>query len=194
MKKFTKPSEKRLYKCYHAMKNRCSNPNNESYYRYGGRGISVCAEWLNGFDEFYSWALANGYSDNLTIDRIDNDGNYCPENCRWISIKQQMTNTSKNLFADYNGKRTALATVAQELNIPEHVLRQRYHRGERGDVIFRACYGSKKKVRCIEKDIVFDSISDAEKYVGLGHGGIRHVIKGLNKTAGGYTWELYLDE
>jgi hypothetical protein len=73
------------------MKARCNNTNNNRYYAYGARGISVCKEW-ESFANFKEWAIANGYADSLTIDRIDTNGNYCPENCRWIEPKDQSKN------------------------------------------------------------------------------------------------------
>ena len=70
------------------MKQRCNNPNRHNYDNYGGRGIKVCDEWKNDFQAFYDWAMANGYHDDLTIDRIDNDGNYEPNNCQWITLEE----------------------------------------------------------------------------------------------------------
>lgn len=84
-------SRTRLYRCWQDMKDRCLNKNNKFYHRYGGRGISFCNEWKD-FEPFRDWALANGYDDKLTIDRIDNDGNYCPENCKWSTQHEQSLN------------------------------------------------------------------------------------------------------
>lgn len=82
----------RLYSIWENIKQRCYNPNCKQYNDYGGRGIKVCQEWLK-FKPFYDWAMVSGYSDNLTIDRIDNDSNYCPNNCKWSTRFEQQRNT-----------------------------------------------------------------------------------------------------
>lgn len=86
-------SNTRLYKIWIGMKGRCYNPNKDSYTNYGAKGITVCDEWLNSFKSFQDWAEANGYSDTLSIDRIDNAGNYEPDNCRWETALVQSSNT-----------------------------------------------------------------------------------------------------
>lgn len=82
----------RLYRIWKGMKNRCYNPKQSRYNIYGGRGITICDEWLNDFQVFRSWALTNGYQESLTIDRIDNDKGYNPDNCRWATYSEQIHN------------------------------------------------------------------------------------------------------
>lgn len=93
-------SNTKLYHVWASMKNRCDNPHARHYDRYGGRGISYCKEWSH-FEPFYDWAMSNGYADGLTIDRINNDGNYEPTNCRWITIQEQQSNKTQRKSADY---------------------------------------------------------------------------------------------
>jgi len=95
----------RIYQCYHDMKNRCYNKKSEVYKYYGGRGIKVCKKWTNNFEAFEKWALKNNYTDDLTIDRKDNDGNYKPRNCRWTTRTIQSRNTRKLSVNNKSGYR-----------------------------------------------------------------------------------------
>lgn len=98
-------SNSRLYRVWASMKDRCNSPTYKEYYNYGGRGISVCEEWQK-FEPFYKWAMVNGYKKGLEIDRIDNDGNYEPNNCRWVTRKQNTRNTRKNIKVEVTNKAT----------------------------------------------------------------------------------------
>ncbi len=107
----------RLYSIWCGMKSRCYNKNDSHYPRWGGRGISICSEWLSDFSNFKHWAENNGYKTGLTIDRIDNNGNYCPENCRWVTVKEQNNNQRTNRLITYNGKTQNLKQWSVELGI-----------------------------------------------------------------------------
>ena len=114
-------SNTRLYKIYLNMKSRCNNPNIHNYNRYGGRGISVCKEWSDDFMVFYKWAIENGYSDDLSIDRINNDGNYEPSNCRWVNAKDQANNRSTSRYIDVDGEKLTVAQFSEAYNIKSQI-------------------------------------------------------------------------
>lgn len=117
-----------LYKKWAGMKSRCFTPSLPSYKNYGGRGISVCDEWKNSFEAFRDWALSNGYSDNLTIERIDPNGDYCPENCTWITLSEQARNRRSNYSFEYNGETRNLADWCRLLGIPYGVVHNRINK------------------------------------------------------------------
>jgi hypothetical protein len=122
-------SHSRLYQIWNAMKQRCSNPNAISYPRYGGRGITVCQEWQDSFAAFRDWAVSHGYSDNLTIDRIDNDGKYEPLNCRWVTKKEQQNHTSYNRLYTYKGEKLNVMQWAEKTGMSPNTLYKRLMRG-----------------------------------------------------------------
>ena len=121
---------KKLYWVYYAMLQRCYHKSCSRYFRYGGRGIVVCDEWRNDNTAFYRWALANGYREGLTLDRIDNDGDYTPDNCRWVSVKTQNSNTSKCVYITYKGETHTMREWANITGINYSCLRNRHQRGE----------------------------------------------------------------
>lgn len=122
-------SNTRLYNIYLAIKNRCLLKSCSNYKRYGGRGIKVCREWIDNFENFREWSISNGYNDQLSIDRIDNNGNYCPENCRWTTVKEQANNRRSNVILTYNGISQTIMQWSEEINIPYMTLRARIERG-----------------------------------------------------------------
>ena len=122
-------SNSRLYEIWIGMKGRCNNSNNKSYPNYGGRGITICKDW-DKFENFYEWSINNGYSDDLTIDRINTDGNYEPSNCRWVNRKIQGNNTRRNHYLTYNGETKTMSEWADIKGIDYYTLRGRinnYH-------------------------------------------------------------------
>lgn len=106
----------RLYRIWKSMRSRCNNKNENSYKDYGGRGVSICDEW-NKFEAFRSWSLEHGYNDELSIDRIDCDGNYCPENCRWANAVTQANNTRRNHLLTHNGETRTMAEWSRKTGI-----------------------------------------------------------------------------
>ena len=115
----------RLYNIWRDMKERCYNPQNPSYIYYGNKNVSICNEWLNDFGKFRCWAKENGYAKNLTIDRIDVDGDYCPENCRWTDMFTQENNRTNNIKIFYNGKEYTLLQLSQISVVSYKTLHQR---------------------------------------------------------------------
>lgn len=117
------PRKGRLYQCWLDMKQRCYNSKNKYYSDYGGRGITVCQEWLDDYCTFYEWAMSHGYADDLTIDRIDDNGNYCPENCRWATPKEQTNNRRVTKYVEINGIRKPRSEWAKILGISYRKMR-----------------------------------------------------------------------
>lgn len=118
----------RIYNIYRGIKQRCYNTNNQRYNYYGARGIKMCDEWKNDFMVFYNWSMQNNYNDDLSIDRINVDGDYEPNNCRWVNIKKQANNRSTNRYIAYNNETHTLKEWSEILNISYYVLNNRINR------------------------------------------------------------------
>lgn len=119
----------KLYHIWRGMKNRCYNPKHEHYYLYGERGITICEEWDKDFMQFYEWATTHGFREDLTIDRIDNNKGYSPENCRWATPKEQQRNRRVTVFLNYKGERKPLAEWAEIKGINRKALEHRIRVG-----------------------------------------------------------------
>lgn len=194
-------TKRRIHQTWRNMIWRCYREEHCSYKYYGARGIVVCDEWLNDFLTFYDWAFANGYSDGLTIDRIDVNGNYEPSNCRWVTQKEQANNKRTNKLFAYNGETKTVSQWAELLGISHQALDDRL-KSENWTV--EEALTLKKKTRIV-KQISFrkavyqisatnelikkwDSISGAAKALKIHNEDISRALKNPQYTAGGYLW------
>lgn len=118
-----------IYHHWSAMKQRILYKKSVSYKNYGARGIKICDEWLNDFESFMTWAINNGYRKGLSLDRIDNDGPYSPENCKWATRKQQSRNTRRNVWVEINGKKMILKDWAKKLDVNYDAVRGQIYKG-----------------------------------------------------------------
>lgn len=136
----------RLYHIWDGMKARCENKKHIAYKNYGGRGITICDEWRNSFEAFYDWAMSHGYQENLTIDRIDNNGNYCPENCRWATTKEQASNKRNNHRITINGQTKTVSEWSKETGLSKDLIRYRVKAGWPVEKLFIEPTKTKNKV------------------------------------------------
>ena len=121
-------NKERLYQTWKNMRRRCNDPNNSRWEHYGGKGVAICPEW-DDYKVFRQWAMGSGYTDNLSIDRIDVDGDYCPENCRWVDDKTQANNMSTNRIIEYEGSEMTMSELADHLDLSYSALQHRIKRG-----------------------------------------------------------------
>ncbi len=121
---------------YHGMKKRCLNANSKRYKDYGGRGITICEEWLKGFDYFADWAYSHGYEQGLTIERKNVNGDYCPENCEWITRADQAYNKRESIIVTYHGESKDLMLWCKELGLKYDTIHHRITHGWSADRAF----------------------------------------------------------
>ena len=137
----------RIYNIWHKMKSRCGNPNSTDYKHYGARGIKVCDEWMK-FENFYAWAMAHGYRDDLSIDRINVFGNYEPSNCRWATTKEQNNNTTRNHTITIRRETRTVQGWADEVGLSRSTILGRLKNGwNPEDAVLMPRYGT----RCYAK-------------------------------------------
>lgn len=187
-------SNTRLCKIYYGIRKRCLNPKSSVYKYYGGKGVKICNEWLdteNGSIRFIDWAKHNGYNDKLTIDRIDPNGNYCPENCRWITPKAQNNNRSNNILYSYNGETHNINEWCEILKLNYSTVYTRLFREKLPfeEAIKKEKHDkNRKKLLCVELNKTFPSIKNAAQSIGTSSSNLIINIKNGWKC-GGYHWE-----
>lgn len=154
-------SKTKLYSVWGSMKDRCFNENVSQFSDYGGRGISVCNEWKNDFQAFYDWAIGNGYKDGLTIERKDVNGDYCPENCCWITREEQSKNRRNSHFITYRGETKTLSEWSRELHIDRECVRNQEKKLGSGEEAIKAVLNSRKhKEKIRSSQLVLLKVSD----------------------------------
>ena len=124
-------AKKRINIIWENMKQRCYNPNNTAFKYYGGKGVTVCEEWIHNSKAFRDWAMTHGYAENLTLDRIDRNGNYEPSNCRWVDMMAQANNKKNNHILTFRGKTQTIAQWSRETGISANLITVRINRQKR---------------------------------------------------------------
>lgn len=186
-----------LYHIWSGMKQRCSQKNNERYKDYGGRGISYCEEWEE-FKNFATWAYQSGYKDGLSIERKDVNGNYCPENCCWITLPEQSKNRRPSLrLVDKDGEERLMVDIAGEVGISANVVRARYRAGwDLYSAVYTPLMMQTVKRKVLKLDMntgkvlqEYESIGKAATDVGVDRSNISRCCSGKLKHAAGFLWK-----
>jgi len=194
-------TKQRIYTAWKNILIRCENPRSSGYKNYGGRGITVCEEW-HTFLPFYNWSLSNGYAEHLTIDRIDNDKGYSPENCRWITQKENSRNRGCNHLVTFNGQTLCISEWAEKAGITHQAMAERLKSktwdlqqaltaGKNGRLIKQPSF--EKAIVQISKDgtIInkWKSITEASKALNIPNSNISRALKNHKYTARDFYWE-----
>lgn len=209
-RKYTKEQKHSfLYTTWRGMKQRCKDKGFAKYACYGGRGITICDEWDNNYISFYNWAIANGASKQLTLDRIDVNGNYEPSNCRWVDNATQQRNKQYNRYLEYNGVKKLLREWAEELDIPYDTIRHRldhygYTVAESLGFELHKSTSHKERPWARKKVIQYslnggfirewDSLYDIRRELGFSEHSVRQCCAGYTLTSYGYKWKFKGEE
>lgn len=193
---------KSLYWAWKAMKQRCLNPKCKAYRNYGARGIRVCEEWLE-FEPFIKWAVLNGHRKGLELDRIDNNSDYSPHNCRWVSRKENINNRRRTIRLKVGGIVKARTKWEENLHLPQGILKAwvnthgEEYAEKRLSEILRDGYKEKnfsyshcKRVIHVDTGLIFNSVKEAALYFGFAPCTISNAIRNDRPTSkGAFTWE-----
>ncbi len=169
-------TRRRIYKILNGMRQRCYNPKNIGYPDYGGRGIKVCENWLGkeGYHNFYEWALNNGYGDELSIDRIDSDGNYEPSNCKWSTPKEQANNRRNNTRITINGVTKNMKEWEIEYGLSENVILNRLRLGWEGEDLLKPVKSAAEKQSGV-KNITWNNKKECWQVIITEHGKLKNI-------------------
>lgn len=186
----------RIYKIYRGMKSRCSCKTDYHYKWYGEKGIKVCDEWLNDFMSFYNWSMQNGYADDLSIDRINNNGNYEPNNCRWITQQEQCNNTRRNHYITINGETLTITQWAKKSGVNRKAIERKLKKGITGEKLLEPVI-TPHKGAIIQKDLQgnivkeWKSLQEIIENTNFTKTPIANVCKNKKHchTSYGYIWE-----
>lgn len=191
----------RLYNIWMNMRSRTTKPSDHAWADYGGRGIKICDEWNNSFEAFRDWALTHGYSDSLSIDRIDNDGNYEPNNCRWATILQQARNKRNTIYITYDGKTLTAREWSEITGIPVRTIKGRYHdKWDVEKILTTPVKPTSRAVVSVDEEgnvKEYPSARAASRDVGVKSPNVTKACSGKNKTCAGKRWfykEDYINE
>ena len=194
---------KSIYWAWKSMKQRCQNPRCSAYKNYGARGISVCDEWQE-FEPFCDWALSNGHQSGLDLDRIDNEGNYTPDNCRWIKRQANINNRRKTLFFTAGNKTLCRTEWERILSLPNGILKawhithgKEYTERRIEDILINGYkerdygYSHRRRVFHRESGMVFNSVKEAAKHFGIASPTIVNSIRNKSSTMKGtFVYEI----
>ena len=195
-------SHKEIYWAWKSMKQRCQNPKCDAYRNYGARGISVCEEWQR-FEPFLEWSLANGHKKGLDLDRKDNDGNYCPSNCRWISRRENINNRRNTILISVGDESLPDTVWADRIGVDRALLKMwlnthghEYTAARIQDALQNGYtprdfgYSHRKAIRHVDSGKSFRSVREAAQHFGLAPCTISNAMREGRKTGKGrFEWE-----
>lgn len=196
-------NNKELYWAWKSMKQRCLNPRCKAYKNYGKRGISICDEWMM-FEPFFKWAITNGYKKGLDLDRQDNNGNYEPNNCRWIERVDNINNRRVTILLSVDGITKPRTQWEKELKLPKGILKswvtihnKKYAEMRLKDILingYKPCnysFGHRKKVIHTDTGMIFNSVKDAAEHFKISPHTISNAIRANRSTEKGkFTFEI----